>query len=93
MHDWHVLLWQVVELELRGGGELQVMVIVLWVSTFVAAVFLLAEFILKYEHVRILAFLSLPLAVCNGCTIYPIPDNWQPLWQDVCKCTISCSLT
>lgn len=34
--------------------NLQVMVIVLWVSTAVAAAFLLAEFILKYEHVRIL---------------------------------------
>ncbi len=28
------------------------MVIVLWISTVVAAIFLLAEFILKYEHVR-----------------------------------------
>ena len=28
------------------------MVIVLWVSTGIASVFLLAEFILKYEHVR-----------------------------------------
>ena len=33
---------------------MQVMVIVLWIATVVAAIFLLAEFILKYEHVRIL---------------------------------------
>ena len=34
------------------GTPLQRLVIALWVSTTLAGVFLLAEFILKFEHVR-----------------------------------------
>lgn len=50
--------------------DLQVMVIVLWISTAVALAFLLAEFVLKYEHVRFLLLLvSRRLTVCHDRTL------------------------
>ncbi len=57
--------------------NVQVMVIVLWISTVVAAVFLMAEFILKYEHVRILhSAVTRSLAQHSGSIV-------MAFWRDV----------
>ena len=51
------------------------MVIVLWVSTAIAAAFFLAEFVLKFEHVRALTS-SRFVSFTSSCLFLTIPTGY-----------------